>query len=220
MTGALDRVRRPLTAGERRVLAAKARDARDRSTRQGRMYLLLPVVFGVLWSLTIFASDVSWHAVTAFWIVIGSGISLWVVVDQRRDAREFRTLAERYDSACRRNEADVIDVRSTEYISFEEYEDEGACYAFALERGGTLILHGQQYYPSSRFPSLNFSIVRPLDESDRPVDEFLEKRGPKVDPSRVVPATVKLELDLPTDIAVMDTPLEEVENQLRRRPPD
>jgi hypothetical protein len=184
------------------------------------MYLLLPVVFGVLWSLTIFASDASWHAVTAFWIVIGSGISLWVVVDQRRDAREFRALAERYDSACRRNEADVIEVRSTAYISLEEYEDEGACYAFALERGGTLILHGQQYYPSSRFPSLDFSIVRPLDESGRPVDELLQKRGPKVDPSRVVPATVKLELDLPTDIAFMDTPLEDVENRLRRREPD
>jgi hypothetical protein len=184
------------------------------------MYLLLPVVFGVLWSLTILASDVSWHVVTAFWIVVGSGISLWVVIDQRRDAREFQTLAERYESACRRNEAEVIHIRSTEYISFEEHEDEGACYAFALERGGVLLLHGQQYYPTSRFPSLDFSIVSPLDESDRPVDELLEKRGLKADPSRVVPAAVKLELDLPTDIAFMDTRLEDVENRLRRRPPD
>jgi hypothetical protein len=184
------------------------------------MYLLLPVVFGVLWLLTILASDVSWHVVTAFWIVVGSGISLWVVVDQRRSARDLLALAERYESACRRSEADVIDVRSTDYISFEEYEDEGACYAFALERGGVLLLQGQQFYPSSRFPSLDFSIVSPLDEHGHPVDELLEKRGPKADPSRVVPATVKLALDLPTDIAFIDTRLEDVENRLRRRPPD
>ena len=219
MTGTLEIIRRPLTEGERRVLTAKVRDARGRCTRQRRMFLILPMVFGMLWILTILASDVSWQFVTAFWIVVGSGISLWVVVDQRREVRRLQALAARYESARRHNEADVIPVRSTEYISFDEYEDEGACYAFALERGGVLLLHGQQYYPSSRFPSLDFSIVSPLDESGHPVDELIEKRGSAAAPSRIVPAEVKLELEFPADRSVMDARLEDVENQLRRRQP-
>jgi hypothetical protein len=177
-------------------------------------------VFGLLWLLTILASDVSWQIVTAFWAVVGLAISVWVVADHKRELRKLRSLAEMYESACRRSEADVVDVQSTDYISFEEYEDEGACYAFALRQGGVLFLHGQQYYPSARFPSLDFSIVSPLDEAGRPVDEFLEKRGPKAAPSRLGPAKVKLDLELPEDLSIIDARLDEIEERLRRRSPN
>ena len=217
MTGTVKTVRRPLTDGQRRALVAKARDLRQRSQRRGRVYAIAPMGIAVLWLLTILASDQSWQTVTVFWVVVGAGISVWVAHDFRRDMRYLRSQAEMIESACRRNEADVVDVQSTEYISFEEYEDEGACYAFALEEGGVLVLLGQQYYPSSRFPSLDFSIVTPLDEKDRPVDEFIEKRGARAEPSRVIPAQTKLNLEFPDELFVLDVRLDEVVERLRRR---
>jgi hypothetical protein len=217
---AAESTRRPLTEGQRRTLAAKARSLRQQSQARWRVYMVSPIGIGVLWLLTILASDQPWQVVTVFWAVVGAGISAWVVFGLRRDMSETRASAEMCESAYRRNESDVVDVRSTAYISFGEYEDEGPCYAFALEQGGVLFLQGQQYYPSARFPSLDFSIVTPLDEHGRAVDEMIEKRGPTAAPIRIAPPAVKLDLNLPENMIVLDATLEDIEERLRAEPAD
>ena len=59
-------------------------------------------------------------------------------------------------------------------------EDEGACFAFQLEdRDEIVFLSGQEFYETAKFPSLDFSLVFPLDESGRRVDMLIERRGAK-----------------------------------------
>lgn len=98
------------------------------------------------------------------------------------------------ESALRRDEAENFDIVAEAYAEFEEVEDEGACYAFDLGDGRMVFLAGQQFYPSARFPSLDFSVVYPLDEDGRSADMWLEKRGRATEPDRVIPAAVKWEL--------------------------
>lgn len=93
-----------------------------------------------------------------------------------------------------RDEVESFDIVADAYAEFEEVEDEGACYAFDLADGGIVFLTGQQFYPSARFPSLDFSVAYPLDENGASADMWIEKRGPASEPDRVVSAAVKREL--------------------------
>jgi hypothetical protein len=189
--------RRPLREAERRLLRAKAAAYATDSRVLWRFAAVgAGITFG-LWALTLLASDVSWQVVTGFWIVAGGAITLWVVRDVGSQSRDVARVVVGLQSALRRNEAEVYDVDATAFAEFEEFEDEGACYAFELTAGGLLFLRGQQFYETARFPSLGFSLVHLLDERGQTVDVVVQKRGPRAAPARIIPASVKPGLEIP-----------------------
>lgn len=162
------------------------------------------------------ASDESWLVITLVWIAVGCVISGWVWRDAKRDSRYAVGVAERLESALSRNEANVFDFEARSFVEFEEVEDEGACYAFDLGSGQIAFVAGQEFYPEARFPSLDFSLVYPLDAEGNEVDMLIEKRGPKEDPMRKIPRDVKMEFMIPEHLEVLEGQLGDLESLLVR----
>lgn len=176
-------------------------------------------VVGALWLATLAASDVPWPVITAFWMVVGGGILLWVRHDLQKGSRDLESVLRGYESALRVDRAEVFDIRSDAFVEFQEVEDEGACFAFEIEGERLVFLDGQAYYPGIKFPSHDFSLVHIVDEHGRIVDSQIEKRGPRAEPKRVVPASRKLGLRIPEHLEVVDGRLDDVEALLAPDPP-
>jgi hypothetical protein len=143
--------------------------------------------------LTLLASDAPPMIVTAFWLVTGGVIALWVGRDMRQHASQFGDMAAELQSALTPNAADVYDVRARAFVEFEEEEDEGACYAFEIDGSRLVFVSGQEFYSSGRFPSLDFSLVYVLDEAGQAVDMLIDKRGPRAAPAFTIPAARQAE---------------------------
>jgi hypothetical protein len=169
-----------------------------------------------LWVSTVLASDAPVGVVTAFWLVVGGGITLWVRRDLRADAGRAGGTIRGLESALRRDAADVFDVRARSFAEFEEIEDEGACYAFELDGGRLVFIAGQEFYAGAKFPSLDFSLVYVLDERGGSVDMLIDKRGAKAVPARTIPSVVKRELDVPGHLETRIGRIDDVEDGLRR----
>jgi hypothetical protein len=206
---------RPLSAAERRLLGMKIRDIQSRLARGPRALVPGLVVIVALWALTLVASETAWPIVTVFWIVVGGGIFLWVRHDLKKDLDQLRAMVAGYESARRRNEAKVFNVEAKAFAEFEEYEDEGACYAFEIAGGRLVFVVGQQFYAEAKFPSHDFSLVHILDERGEPVDMIIEKRGPRVPAARTIPAAAKLELEIPEHLEALSGTLDQLEDLLR-----
>jgi hypothetical protein len=174
------------------------------------------IVF-VLWLLTLLASDAPWYVITGFWALVGAAIMLWVRRDVRKDATYATEWTGRLESALRRNTADVFDVRARAFVELKEFEDEGACYAFALDDQRVVFVSGQDFYQAARFPSLDFSLVYALDEAGIPVDVVIDKRGPRMAPVRTISYQVKHGLEIPEHLEVVMTGLDGLEDRLRAR---
>ena len=56
-------------------------------------------------------------------------------------------------------QAHVITCRPTRIIEREEFEDEGALWIFDGGEGRYLVISGQEYYETPRFPSSHFDVV-------------------------------------------------------------
>jgi hypothetical protein len=80
---------------------------------------------------------------------------------------------------------------------------------------GVVFVAGQDFSESARFPSLDFSLVYPLDEQGRPVEMFIEKRGGKAARARTIPAAVKKSLNVPHHLEVCTARLDDLEALLR-----
>jgi hypothetical protein len=171
------------------------------------------VIFLALWLWTIAASDAPWFVVSAFWLVVGGGITLSVRRGMLKDAWLADEMARRLESALRRNAADV-DVRAQSFAELEEVEDEGACYAFQLEGDRLVFIAGQEFYPGARFPSLDFSLVYLLDERGETVEMFIEKRGRKASPARTIAAAIKRAADVPSHLEVRNGRLDDLETHI------
>jgi hypothetical protein len=207
--------RRPLTQAERRALRATIRSLTVRGRRASIVWL--PIAGGlvlVLWVWTILASDAPWFIVTAFWLIAGGGITLWVRRDMRTHGSHLEGMARGLQSALRRNAADVYDVRARAFAELEEIEDEGACYAFEIEGGRLAFIQGQEFYESARFPSLDFSLVHVLDEAGRTVETLIDKRGAKAAPARRIPAAIKQRLVVPDHLEVRVGRIDDLEGIL------
>jgi hypothetical protein len=212
MSSVLEAIRRPLTDAERRVIGAKIRSlqARRRRSRQMATPITVGIVL-VLWLWTMLASDAPWTVVTLFWLVVGAGILLWARRETRRDAGPMANVAAGLQSALKCNAADVYDVRARAFATFEEIEDEGACYAFELESNRLVFIAGQEFYESARFPSLDFSLVYVVDEDGQTVDLMIEKRGAKAAPATKIPAALKRRLEIPEHLEVRRGALDDLE---------
>jgi hypothetical protein len=214
-SSALDAYRRRLTATETRLVRSKIRGLIARGRRASR--LAFPISGGVvflLWLWTVLSSDAPWLIVTLFWLIVGAALTLWVRRDMRKDAGSFERMVHDLESALRRNAADVYDIRARALAAFEEIEDEGPCYAFELEGNRLVFITGQEFYEGARFPSLDFSLVYVLDEHDRTVDMFIDKRGAKTAPARTIPAASKRVLDVPNHLEVRPGRIDNVEASL------
>ena len=195
----------------------KARELRSRASAAPRAVRVGVVGTGILWLLTLLASDDPWLFITLFWIVVGGGIVLWLRWDARKDAAHLRIMARGAEAALEADRAEVYDIRARAFAQFEEFEDEGACYAFDLGDGRLAFVVGQRFYPAARFPSLDFSLVQPLDGEGAPADEWIEKRGERADPDRVIPADVKWELEIPEHLGVVRGRLDRLEEILPKQ---
>lgn len=219
VNGSLQPTRRPLTAGETRLLRARISSLRDRGQRVASAGLWIGIgAIAILCALTLLASDAPPLVITGFWLVAGIVIILWTRRDLDADRRAMASNAAGLQSALSRNLALVYDIRSTGFVEFEEMEDEGACYAFQLKDTDKLVfISGQEFYDEARFPSLDFALVFPLDESDRRVDMLIDKRGAKASPVRRIPAAVKANLTIPEDLQLVQGDLSNIEGVLRAR---
>lgn len=209
---------RPLTEAERRLLRCKIREFHRRPGELKRSVAIGGIgVTGVLWLWTLLASDLSWLVVTALWLVIGVFIYFWVVSDLRKELGHLPEMMATFESVLERNEVESFDIEAVGCAKLEEVEDEGACWAFDLGDGRVVFLVGQQFYPAARFPSLDFSVVYPLDEGGRPADMWLEKRGDRRAPDRVIPAKDKWELweQIPDFPGVVHGGIDRLEESLR-----
>ena len=219
VNGSVPPTRRSLTAAEARLLRARISSLRSRGQRAASAGLWIGIVaIAILWALTLLASDAPPLVVTGFWLVAGIVIILWVRRDLGADRRAMDSMAAGLQSALSRNLALVYDIRSSGFVEFEEVEDEGACYAFQLKDTDKLVfLSGQEFYEEARFPSLDFALVFPLDEADRPVDMLIDKRGAKTSPDRRIPVAVKGTLRIPEDLQLVQGELFRIEEVLRAR---
>jgi hypothetical protein len=211
----LNAFRRPLTEREQRLIRAKVRSLTARGRRASTVYL--PIAGGllfVLWLWTILASDAPWLVVTVFWLAVGAAITLWVRRDMRTFTGQLQGMRSGLGSALRRNAADVYDVRAQAFAELEEFDDEGACYAFQLDDSRIVFIIGQEFYESARFPSLDFSLVYVLDEAGQTVDMLIDKRGLKAAPARRIPAAVKEKYDLPQHLEVRTGRIDSLEDIL------
>ena len=182
---------------------------------------MLPIaaaVIFILWLLTILLSDAPWTIVTGFWAGIGAWIAFSARRSQLKDQSHTDAYARGLTSAIARNEAEVFDVKAVAFLEFEEFEDEGAAYAFDLGDGRIAFIQGQQFYEGARFPSLDFSLVHALDEQGGTADMWIEKRGRRVPPSRVIPAAVKHTLNVPDHLTIRYGRLDDLEIALRADP--
>jgi hypothetical protein len=166
----------------------------------------------VLWVLTLLASDTAWPVITAFWLIVGGGIWLWVRPEMRQQSGQMEAIVRSLESGLKRNTAEVYDVRARAFAELEEIEDEGACYAFEIEGDRLVFISGQEFYEGARFPSLDFSLVYVLDEHGQSVHMFIDKRGAKAVPSRRISGAVKRTLDLPDHLEMRMGRIDNLEN--------
>jgi hypothetical protein len=211
----LEPARRPLTDAERRLIRARV----QRLTKSARrapaasLWISAAGVF-VLWLLTLVASDAPWPVVTALWLLVGGAIAAWVWRDLRRDAAMTGDYAAELRRALERNAADVYDITATRFVEFEEFEDEGASYAFELADGRIVFISGQEFYPGAKYPSLDFSLVYVLGAAGTAVEMVIDKRGARAAPVRTIPAATKHKVTMPEHLEVRRGRLDEIERWL------
>lgn len=211
----LQPTRRPLTEAERRLIRARVRRLTTGARRAPTASLWISAAaVVVLWILTLLASDAPRLVVTIFWLLVGGAIAAWVWRDVRRDAAMTGDYTAELRRALERNAADVYDITATRFVEFEEFEDEGAGYAFELADGRIVFISGQEFYSGAKYPSLDFSLVYVLGATGAPVEMVIDKRGATAAPVRTIPAATKHTLTIPEHLEVRHGRLDEIERWL------
>lgn len=211
----LERVRRALRPDEVRRLRALAAEWEGRAARAGGAALPVgAVVVGVLWLATLLASDAPWPVVTGFWLLVGGALVVWVRRDLVREAAGVGEAAMAVRAAAEGGEVEDIRIRATALVELEEVEDEGACWGFQIGERRMVFVCGQEFYATSDFPSLDFSLVHALGADGRPVAAWLDVHGPRTNPDVTVPAGRKVTLVLPGHLEVREASVASVETDL------
>ena len=206
---------RPLADAEREKLSARLASARiEANLGLVKTAAASGAVCGVLMVATLFASTAPRPLIVAFWLVLAALFTIWIGMPGRRLMLAQIPILE---DALRANRARVIRVQSERVVEFEEEEDEGACYAFEHDAARVIFIVGQEFYEDDDFPNSDFSMIEMLGSRGTPVDIWLEKTGRKLRPDRVVPAKVKWTLELPDHLAMVDVPLDRVEDLLPKQ---
>lgn len=208
----IDEFTRPLSQAERRTLESQAaRCERDRPRLRRSMQLGAVGVIGVLWLLTLLASNTDWRIITAFWAVLGGVIGYWA---WREQAKGINQRLDAVRSALVRNQADVVRIQSHAVVEFEEMNDEGAAYAFQTEENAIALIVGQEFYSDARFPNTDFSIIRVYDGRGNPAGFWVSKEGERLEPVRRIDPRTRRGLRLPDCFAVVEGRLADLERVL------
>jgi len=103
------------------------------------------------------------------------------------------------------NKVHSIVVKSNDYISIPEHEDEGNYFLFQLRDKKILYIGGQEFYTSATFPNNNFEIVIATDPKSKIVLLNKYDLGEKISP--------KIKLNKKQSIKLTDTQIEEIKEQ-------
>ena len=153
------------------------------------------VLFGSLAGVTLLAErDVDPRLIVCFWVIAGVCIGSWSFLEERKRIAKREKGLEVVISQGVVHEFRFLSSRVAE---FEEIEDEGACYAFELTAGGVVLIAGQDFYESAKFPNNDFSIVEFRGPGAKTVDFQIKKRGEKLTPFKCVSSRDKKRLALP-----------------------
>ena|SRR5215472_2164264 len=201
---------RALNKSEYRLLES-ALAFRQRRWQRGKIFGLIALVIA-LGALCIATVVAPWQVSAVAWTA-GIVISVWSYSDVRRD---ILPIIRRLESALQRNQARVVRIQSTAVVEFEEEEDEGAAYAFQLEGEKIVVISGQDFYPSAKFPNSDFSLVDILGEDGSVVEGTIAKQGTKLKPTRVIPAKVWRTLRVPDHLETIAGTLDHLEQLLAR----
>ena len=209
----LPTVERPLTPAERARLEARLADVRERRRALlPKIGLVSAGVCGALAVATLFASGAPTTIVILFWTAMALLFTFWIAGPEvRRERQREAVLAE----ALRTSRGRATRIASSRMVSFEEVEDEGACYAFAIDNDTVVFVAGQQFYETERFPNDDFELVDVLASTGAPLDELLMTHGRPLRPERVIPATIKSGLQIPPHLETVKATLDTLESQLR-----
>ena len=209
----LEPIERPLTSDEYFQLQTRLQTARDQS---GKALLksgaASAAVCGVLMVLTLVASDAPVIVVIGFWVVMMAVFTVWLGLPGRRLMLDQVQILQ---DALHGNRARERRLQSDRVVEFEEVEDEGACYAFDHNGVSSIFVIGQEFYEDEDFPNSDFSMIELLGASGTAIDVLLTKRGRKLKPERVIPATVKDKVELPEHLAIVAATVDRIETALR-----
>lgn len=205
---------RPLTEAERRLVRRHLRRLeRDRATHWPRVIGVTALVVGILWLLTVLASDAPLWVISAFWCVLGIVLAAWVGRERgASDPSHTRELerALRHGSAC------VTRIEALRYAEIEEHEDEGAHLVLELPNRSLTFLSGQDSYPTPRFPSARIDYIDILSPQGVPVLSTRSCKGARLPLERTVPADFKTDMIWPGDLEVRAGTLADLETILLR----
>jgi hypothetical protein len=179
-----------------------------------KMGVVSVIVCGLLMVATLLAFTAPRSLIVGFWLVLAVLLTIWI---GRPGRRLMLSQIAPLEDALRANRARVIRVQSKRVVKFEQEQHEGACYAFAEDVARVVFIVGQPFHDDDDFPNSDFSMIEILDSHGTPVDIWLEKNGRKITPDRVVPANVRRTLALPEHLAVVDVPLDRVEERLAKQ---
>jgi hypothetical protein len=202
---------RLLTPQEKRMVRAGIALCNQQMRRGKRVafvpLLAIPIALAFLWV------GQNMNAMVA----IGCGavylpIFAWATRDARRDSLQRR---KRWQAILDDNRVDVLRCVAGEVVEWEEKEDEGKTYFFQIEEDKILVLTGQEYYPTRRFPNDDFELV--ISEGERPVFGYTRCLGNKLNPQFVLPASSKREWYQPQDREIFEGRVSDLESILRRK---
>lgn len=169
------------------------------------------IVCGTLAALTLFVSDAPRAVIVGFWVALAVLFTLWIGLPGRTGLRRQAIALE---AALQHDRARVFRVQSTGVVEFEEIEDEGACYAFAIGDGRVLFVLGQEFYAGDDFPNSDFSLATVLGPGNAIVDEIFTKTGATLEPERRIARDVKDRLTIPDHLEVIEADLTTIESAL------
>lgn len=138
-------------------------------------------------------------------------MTLWSYAGARSDVA--KAIA-RIESAQRENKAYAFHIQTEHFVDFEEEEDEGACYAFQLDRGRIVFVSGQEFYSSLYFPNSDFCLVEIRTQDGLAIIGHIERRGHKIEPTRTIRAKNRAALKIPDHLNIIDGDLDGIEKLL------
>jgi len=216
-------VERTLNDKEIRLLKSRIRGY-EKQIRPPRRKVLIAVLLGYgAAGLIVLAGNLLAKDKTPVWftvlILFGAGTFLFVSVfgSLSRQNRDSRRMIAVIKDALAGGSARVETICCKRFIKVEELEDEGACYLFEIDEKRLLLLFGQEYYSDAKFPSTDFSLVDILDANRNPVDSYVEKRGEKLKPYRIISASDKIKGIIPYDEKFINCGLDELDSYMNER---
>jgi hypothetical protein len=213
-------VERKLNNKEIRLLKLRVRGYEKQIHPLYRVFLICGLLGYGTTGLIVLAGNLLAVNKTPLWFTLlifaGVGTFLFVSVcrSMLRQDKHNRAMIHAIDDVLQNGTVVEEIVKSDRMIEVQELEDEGACYLFEVEDKKLLLLFGQEYYPGTKFPSTDFSLIRILDSKNNPVEFFIEKRGEKLKPYRTIPEKDRLKQIIPYEQKFINCGIDELDEHL------